>query len=91
MARLTKRASPKSVEPPKPLPARGAVEPETYLCEDAKTVMTNAERMPMLGMCINCHVNPAHSEVDHMCYSCRRTRDGYVFDPEKKRYVKEEK
>lgn len=89
--KLTKRlVMASAVEAPKPLPARGA-EPETYLCEDARTVVTAAERVPSMGMCVECHVNPANSEVDHLCYNCHRASKGFVFDDEKKRFVKEKK
>ena len=90
--RLTKRMAPASVvDVPKPLPARGAAEPATYLCEDARTAVTAAEKTPMGGMCVRCHINPAHSEVDHLCYPCHRAKDGFVFDDEKKRFVKEKR
>lgn len=90
--RLTKRAAPASaVEASKPLPARGAAEPATYLCEDARTVVTEKERQPSMGMCDKCHMNPANSEVDHLCYTCHMASKGFVFDDEKKRFVKEKK
>ena len=83
---LTKRTAPEteSLKPKKEAP-----EPATYLCEDARTVVTAAERIPMGGMCVECHVNPAHSEVGHLCYPCRKAKDGFVYDEEKNRFVKE--
>jgi hypothetical protein len=90
--RLTKRAAPASaVEAPKPLPKRGESEPATYLCEDARTAVTAAEKNPMGGMCVKCNINPAHSEVDHLCYNCHRASKGFVFDDEKNRFVKEKR
>ena len=87
--RLTKRTS--TEEPKVPKKIKEAPEPATYLCEDARTVVTAAERIPMGGMCVDCHVNPSHSEVDHLCYPCHKDKAGFAFDEEKNRFVKEKK
>jgi hypothetical protein len=31
---------------------------------------------------------PAHCEVDHLCYDCRKTKAGYVYDEKTNRYIK---
>lgn len=82
--RLAKREAPDIPKVKKETP-----EPATYLCEDARTVVTAAERTPIGGMCVKCHINPSHSEVDHLCYPCRKAKDGFVFDEDKCRFVKE--
>jgi hypothetical protein len=92
--RLTRRSSPASaVDAPKALPARGkeVKEPDTYKCEDARTAVTAAERTPIGGMCEKCHINPSHSEVGHLCYPCRKAKDGFVFDEDKKMFLKGKK
>ena len=66
--------------------AKTVPEPETFTCKGAETIVT--ERKPLLGKCIECGVFASHSEVDHLCLSCRKSKEGFVFDDETKRYIK---
>lgn len=89
--RLAKRTAPKAVEAPKPAPARGKEEPDTFICEVAKTVVSAKDTEPMLGKCKGCFIMPSHSEVDHLCYNCHKDAEGLEFDADKKRWVKRRK
>jgi len=71
---------------PSKVTAKAAPEPETFTCKGSETVLT--ERKPLLGKCIECEVFDSHSEVDHLCLSCHKAKEGFVFDDETKRYIK---
>jgi hypothetical protein len=89
MARLLKRTP---VEAPKPLPARGKEEePETYTCKGVETDLKPEDKVPLMGMCVDCGMHASHSEVDHLCYNCHKLKAGFVFDEDLKRWVKKGK
>jgi len=71
---------------PAKVSAKAVSEPETFTCKGAETVVT--ERKPLLGKCIECGVFASHSEVDHLCLSCHKAKEGFVFDDETGRYIK---
>lgn len=84
--RLLKR---KSVEAPKPAPARGKEEePETTLGKEVETAVKPEDKKATLGKCVECQIFNAHSEADKLCYSCHRTKEGFEFDEDKNRWVK---
>ncbi len=84
--RLLKRTP---VDAPKPAPARGKeVEPETTLGKEVETAVKPGDKLSSLGKCVDCGIYNAHSETDHLCYSCHRTKESYVFDEDKNRWLK---
>jgi len=72
---------------PAKVSAKAAPEPETFVCKGAETVTTGWT--PLLGKCIECERLDAHSEVDHLCLNCHKDKEGFVFDDETKRYIKQ--
>ena len=85
--RLLKRTS---VEAPKPAPARGKeiTEPETTTCKGVETDIKPGDRMPSMGMCIDCGQHAANSEVDHLCHTCHKLKEGFEFDEDQNRWLK---
>jgi hypothetical protein len=81
------------MEAPKPLPERGkeAPEPETFICKDAVSAISDADKVPMLGYCVKCKVMPSNSEVDHLCFNCHKEAAGFELDTDKNMYVKKAK
>jgi hypothetical protein len=81
VAAMTRRTAPK-----KPKKEVVVEEPETLLCEVVDTPPTRSE--PILGKCVECNLFDAHSAVDSLCYKCHRTKAGFIFDEDKKLWVK---
>lgn len=90
---LTRRSKPKAaVDVPKPLPARGKEEePETTTCKGVETDIKPGDKVPLLGMCVECGLNASNSEQDRLCYNCHKTKNGFEFDEDKKRWIKKGK
>ena len=78
---LTRRKTTKSSGKPKEAP-----KPDTSI--EKGSVNLAEKTAPMLGKCTKCKVMPAHCEVDHLCYDCRKTKAGYVYDEKTNRYIK---
>ena len=61
-------------------------EPETHTEQGATNAAEKTE--PLLGKCIKCKVMHSHSEVDHLCLTCRKEAAGFEFSEEKLRWIK---
>jgi hypothetical protein len=56
---------------------------------DAKDTAPAASE-PMLGRCLNDR-NAAWTNTTHLCYNCHKEAEGYVFNEEKKLWIKPKK
>lgn len=82
MAKLNARTS-KKAEKLAPPPAP---EPETVLCVEPKNEAGKYE--PLMGWCKECESSAANRRTDQLCYRCHKLANGFVFDDEKKVWVK---
>lgn len=62
------------------------LEPETVLCVEPKNEAGKYE--PLMGWCKECESSAANRRTDQLCYRCHKLANGFVFDDEKKVWVK---
>jgi hypothetical protein len=85
---MAKRLQKRSVVSTKTITS-GKPEPEMYTEQGPTNVAVKGESF--IGKCTKCNFYQANSRADHLCLDCHKKANGFVFNEEKNRYIKEKK